>query len=125
MDYTNWKKEKDKVSDNEYFNVADWCNESGQYTIEERGKYFQVVKIPEPTAEEQQKTIKDICSEYINNISWRVERYNTQKALEIETSDSEETYFSILRYMQYLRDYDKQSGEWWTEAPKTFEEWGK
>lgn len=53
MDYTNWKKEKEKVSDNEYFSVSEWCNDSGQYTIEERGKYFQVVKIPEPTAEEQ------------------------------------------------------------------------
>lgn len=123
MDYTNWKKEKDKVSDDEYFSVSEWCNESGQHTIEEEGNSFRVVKISEPTRKEQQDWIKSLCTNYINNVFWRVERYDTQKTIEIETSDTKETYLSILRYIQYLRDYDKQSGEWWTEAPKTFEEW--
>lgn len=86
-------------------------------------RMFEVVKTTESTKEEQQDQIKSLCANYINSIFWRVERYDTQKIIEVETSDNEETYLSILRYIQYLRDYDKQSGEWWTEAPKTFEEW--
>lgn len=72
MDYTNWKKEKDKVSDNEYFSVSEWCNDSGQYTIEERGKYFQVVKIPEPTAEEQAQEEILRLKEYLSETDYVV-----------------------------------------------------
>lgn len=106
----------------EYSEVAAWCNEGQEYHIEEQGAYYAVVKNPEPTEEEMKANVKKLCSEYINGISWRVERYNTQKELGIETSDTAETYLKILEYMQYLRDYDN-SGEWWLEEPKTFEDW--
>lgn len=93
------------------------CTSTG-YEVIQRQEYI-------PTVEEKQTEIKELCAEYINEISWRVERYNTQNTLGINTSDNEETYLAILRYMQYLRDYDEQSGEWWIETPKTFEEWNK
>ena len=35
-----------------YATVAQWCNESGLATIEDKGDYFEVVAIPEPTEEE-------------------------------------------------------------------------
>ena len=86
-------------------------------------EYVEKQKPQEPTEEEQKENIRSVCSSYINEISWRVERYNTQKELGIETSDTAETYLKILEYMQYLREYDEQTGEWWLEEPKTFEDW--
>ena len=52
--YENWqilKTEADEKAE-EYSAVAEWCNESGQYMIEDDGEYYRVVAIPEPTAAE-------------------------------------------------------------------------
>lgn len=53
-DYSNWKLAKANLDKNidQYSAVAEWCNESGQYHIEEQGNYYAVVKNPEPTQEE-------------------------------------------------------------------------
>lgn len=50
-DYTNWKILKTELDEKqeEYTAVAEWCNESGQYTIEDDGTYYKVVALPEPT----------------------------------------------------------------------------
>ena len=52
----------------------------------------------------------------------KVERYETQKAAEIETTDSAETYRNYLLYLQYLRDVPQQ-----LEFPNievlTFDKW--
>lgn len=65
--YENWKIEKEKLNyfgqneelqkqaqeaQDEYTNVANWCNEGQEYHIEEVGDEYQVVKNPEPTPEE-------------------------------------------------------------------------
>ena len=125
--YKNWKILKSELNQKqeEYSKVAQWCNETQEYTIEDDGECYKVVKIPEPTEEEIKENVRTICSQYINNISWRVERYNTQKELGIETSDITETYLKILEYMQYLRNFDKQEGKWWMSNPLIFEEWQK
>lgn len=129
-DYSNWKILKSELNEKleEYSQIAKWCNENQEYYIElyideNDIEWYRVVKNPEPTVEELQEQVKQICSQYINDISWRVERYNTQKELGIETTDSAEIYLKILEYMQYLRDYDEQSGEWWLQKPLTFDEW--
>lgn len=52
--YENWKilkSEADEKAD-EYAAVAEWCNETGEYHIEQQGEYYAVVKNPEPTEEE-------------------------------------------------------------------------
>ncbi|MBQ7632876.1 MAG: hypothetical protein IJS88_02020 [Alphaproteobacteria bacterium] len=52
--YENWKilkTEADEKAD-EYTQVAEWCNENGQYTIEDDGTYYKVIKLPEPTQQE-------------------------------------------------------------------------
>lgn len=100
------------------------------YTIEEiepkgEERQFMIVEFYQPTEEELKSYIRQKCSDYINNISWKVERYNTQKTLNIETTDTEETYLNILQYMQYCRDYDEQLIEWWKTDPLTFDEWLK
>ena len=54
MSYENWKIAKSELQDKaeEYSKVAEWCNESGQYHIEEIGDEYCVVANPEPTTEE-------------------------------------------------------------------------
>lgn len=50
-DYSNWKiliSEADEKAD-EYAEVAEWCNENGEYHIEQQGEYYAVVANPEPT----------------------------------------------------------------------------
>lgn len=65
-DYSNWKvlksvinyigedeekKAAAQAAQGQYSEVAEWCNESGHYTIEEDNKYYKTVEIviPEPT----------------------------------------------------------------------------
>lgn len=62
-DYSNWKvlksvinytgqdEEKQKAAQaaqDEYTAVAEWCNETGRYSIEEDETYYKVVALPEP-----------------------------------------------------------------------------
>lgn len=54
--YEDWKILKSEAEEKaeEYSAVAAWCNESGEYHIEDTGEYYEVVKNPEykPTDEE-------------------------------------------------------------------------
>lgn len=61
-------------------------------------------------------------NEAINGIIWRVQRYEQQKQLCIETADSEETYHKILEYIQYLRVLP-QSQNFPNMDVKNFNEW--
>lgn len=49
--YENWKILKSELNEKqeEYSKIAEWCNESGQYTIEDDGTYYKIVALPEPT----------------------------------------------------------------------------
>lgn len=55
--YKNWKLLKSELEDKreEYFQVAEWCNQGKEYTITEKEDYFEVEKIPEPSIEEKSK----------------------------------------------------------------------
>ena len=50
-DYSNWKILKSDLPEkqDEYTEVAQWCNEFQEYHIEEQDEYYAVVKNPEPT----------------------------------------------------------------------------
>lgn len=44
----------------------------------------------------------------LNAVVWRIERYEQQLKLGIETLDTEKTYYGLLQYIQYLRDIPQQ-----------------
>ena len=46
----------------------------------------------------------------ISRVEWRVSRYRSQKDLGLTTSDSEQTFKSILEYIEELRNVTEQSG---------------
>lgn len=78
---------------------------------------------PEPTVDEKKMMVRGTRDNYIYNIEWRVSRYRDQKEMQVLTTDTEETYHSILQYMQYLRDYPESSETWYEQRPMTWDEW--
>jgi hypothetical protein len=80
-DYSNWKilkTEADEKAD-EYSQVAEWCNENGQYTIEDDGTYYKVVEIviPEPippTDEEIRKMRERAYAAEVDGITAHIQR---------------------------------------------------
>lgn len=92
----------------EHVKFANWNNANsgnlisvslggGQYSLEE-------YKTSEKTTEQLAQEKRAERDNTINSILWRVERYNQQKQLDISTTDTEEEYLNILKYIQYLRD---------------------
>ena len=57
----------------------------------------------------------------IEKYEWRLSRYERQKAINIETTDSEETYLNLCKYIQDLRDITKKD-KWWQLELKEFTE---
>lgn len=92
-------------------------------TVEKTFRRYEIQAMPEPTEEEKQAAVRAIRDNYIRDIEWRVSRYRDQAEMQIETTDTEETYHKILQYMQYLRDYPESSATWYEQNPMTFEEW--
>ena len=43
---------KDNMDWDKYADEANWCNESGMGTIEDKGSYYEVVPIPQPSLDE-------------------------------------------------------------------------
>lgn len=78
---------------------------------------------PEPTVDEKKALVRAVRDQYINDIEWRVSRYRDQVEINVDTTDTEETYLQILHYMQYLRDYPESAEDWYEHNPLTFEEW--
>ena len=77
--YENWKIKKSDLEEKqeEYSAVAEWCNETGQYTIQEIDEEYCVVKLPEPTIEEQNEIIRQtrqsLFSQYADPLKYDYE----------------------------------------------------
>ena len=93
----------------EYADLAIYCNENGK-VIEDKGDYLEAVNPPEPTDEQKAAEARAERDRRINAILWRIERYQTQEAAGLETTDTAEQYREILIYVQALRDVPAQSG---------------
>lgn len=74
--YQNWKINKNDYKNNknqeqeEYANVAEWCNENQTHTIEDMGEYYAVVKIPEPSEEEIKQARISELEAYLSSTDW-------------------------------------------------------
>ena len=62
------------------------------------------------TPEQKAEEVRAKRDSLIEDVSWRIERYQTQRDLGIPTTDSAETYMQILQYVQDLRDIPAQGG---------------
>lgn len=97
--YENWKilkTEADEKAD-EYSQVAEWCNESGKYTIEDDGTYYKVVEIviPEPippTDEEIRKMRERAYAAEVDGITAHIQRLRD----EIQTPEIEAEIAALI-----------------------------
>lgn len=96
-------------------------NTKGENDEDVQIRRYQVVEI---SVESTKQKIRDERDNLINSILWRIERYNQQKQLEIETTDSESEYIAILQYIQYLRDVPAQP-DFPSVELLSFEDWNK
>lgn len=58
------------MNDEEYSQVAEWCNEGNEYTIEDMGEYYAVVKNPEPSEEEIKQARIIELEAYLSSTDW-------------------------------------------------------
>ena len=134
--YENWKILKSELDEKqeEYSKVAEWCNDGQEYHIElyideNDVEWYRTVKNPEPLPPTQEELdaqnanrIRSIRSEYMAETLNKVERYETQKVIGLDTTESEDTYRNYLLYLQYLRDIP-QSENFPNIEVLTFDEW--
>lgn len=115
--YENWKLAKANLDKNidQYSAVAEWCNESGQYHIEDDGTYYKTVKNPEPSIDELKAQVRAVRDNYLQETDF------TQLPDAPFTTEEKAQY---AQYRQYLRDYTNGQN-WGLSNPKTFEEWEK
>ena len=83
------------------WNGSEWIYEGIQTEKEEQREKTQEEKAADVRAERDRR---------IDAILWRIERYQTQAAAGLETTDTAEHYKAILLYVQALRDIPEQAG---------------
>lgn len=74
------------------------------------GDWYLVGYAPEKPVEQKAAEVRSERDRRIDAIRWRIERYQTQKAAGLETTDTDEHYKAILLYVQALRDIPEQEG---------------
>lgn len=83
-DYSDWKILKTELDEKqeEYSEVAEWCNESGEYHIGEDEEYYKVVKNPEPlppTEEEQRQKREQAYTKEVDPITCHIQRLQDEE----------------------------------------------
>lgn len=121
--YCNDKGEYDT---DEYSKMVDYVVANGLEILDKRPEYFEIVEPKKPTQEEldaeNANRVRSIRGEYMAETLNKVERYETQKAIGLDTTESEDTYRNYLLYLQYLRDVP-QSADFPNVEVLTFDKW--
>lgn len=126
LGYKLYCNEKGEYDYDEYSKMVDFTVTNNYEILDKRPEYFEIVEPKKPTQEEldaqNANRVRSIRGEYMAETLNKVERYETQKSAEIETTDSAETYRNYLLYLQYLRDIP-QSENFPNIEVLTFDEW--
>ena len=126
LGYKLFCNDKGEYDTDEYSKMVDFVVANGLEILDKRPEYFEIVEPKKPTQEELDEQnanrIRSIRGEYMAETLNKVERYETQKVIGLDTTESEDTYRNYLLYLQYLRDIPQQ-----LEFPNievlTFDEW--
>ena len=100
----------DTVEEDTEHQVSDYVHCDGEFVLTTSDPAIEQYK-------EQKRAERDAM---IEKYEWRLSRYERQKAIGIETSDSEEVYLELCRYIQDLRDLPEKD-KWWEIELKAFE----
>ncbi len=69
-----------------------------------------VLKTDDAAKEQKAVEVRAERDKRIDAVRWRIERYQTQTAAGLETTDTTEQYQAVLMYIQALRDVPEQAG---------------
>lgn len=90
----------DEIIEDTEHSVSDYMQINGEFVLTSSAEAIEQ-KQAEARAERDRR---------IEAIRWRIERYQTQAAAGLETTDTAEHYKAILLYVQALRDVPAQAG---------------
>lgn len=68
------------------------------------GRWYTAGKMP---VDEKSADLRAQRDDLLSSLDWIIARYNEQKTLGVETTDSEQDFIDLLQYKQYLRDITK------------------
>ena len=126
LGYKLYCNDKGEYDTDEYSKMVDYVVANGYEILDKRPEYFEIVEPKKPTQEELDEQnanrIRSIRGEYMAETLNKVERYEKQKAIGLDTTESEDTYRNYLLYLQYLRDIP-QSADFPNIEVLTFDEW--
>ena len=92
--------------------VYDTIEEDTEHTLQDYvhcdGQF--VLTTSNEAIEQRKQEVRAERDRRIDAIQWRIERYQTQNAAGLETTDTMEQYKAILLYVQALRDVPEQEG---------------
>lgn len=80
--------------------VSDYVHIEGQF----------VLKTDDAAKEQRAVEVRAERDRRIDAVRWRIERYQTQTAAGLETTETAEQYQAVLMYIQALRDVPEQAG---------------
>ncbi len=100
----------DTVEEDTEHQVSDYVHCNGEF----------VLTTSDPAIEQYKENKRYERDVMIEKYEWRLSRYERQKAIGIETTDSEETYIKLCQYIQELRDLPEKD-KWWELELKEFE----
>ena len=126
LGYKLFCNENVEYDTDEYSKMVDYVVANGYEILDKRPEYFEIVEPKKPTQEELDEQnanrVRSIRGEYMAETLNKVERYEKQKVIGLDTTESEDTYRNYLLYLQYLRDVPQQ-----LEFPNievlTFDKW--
>lgn len=126
LGYKLYCNDKGEYDTDEYSKMVDYVVANGLEILDKRPEYFEIVEPKKPTQEEldaeNANRVRSIRGEYMAETLNKVERYETQKAIGLDTTESEDTYRNYLLYLQYLRDVP-QSENFPDVEVLTFDKW--
>lgn len=90
----------DSIEQDDEHTVSDYIHDDGQF----------ILKTSDEAKEQRAVEVRAERDRRIEAARWRIERYQTQLAAGLETTDTAEQYQALLIYVQSLRDVPGQDG---------------
>lgn len=90
----------DSIEQDDEHTVDDYIHDDGQF----------ILKTSDEAKEQRAVEVRAERDRRIEAVRWRIERYQTQIAAGIDTTDTAEQYQALLMYIQALRDVPEQAG---------------
>ena len=101
----------DSVEEDTEHTLSDYVHCNGEF----------VLTTSDPAISQYKEMKRSERDAMIEKYEWRLSRYERQKAINIETTDTEEVYLKLCQYIQDLRDITKKD-KWWQLELKEFTE---